>query len=245
MACQSENQCLKKSQAGTRDPSPLNDVRDLVADLAAGRELRAGSCRNWGSMHLAEAYAHSLEPFLYRALCDHPELEASPDILAELRRGYTRSAIASMAGEALLKQVLARFAGEQIPVVLLKGAYLGAVVYKDPALRPMCDLDVLVRPGNFRRAGRLLEALSFQLYAEEPGGFRWALQPALTYVRGGPVPGAVDLHWAVWSMDYYRLPSPAVWEEAVKAELYGQQTLFLSPELNFIHVALHTLNHPD
>lgn len=236
---------MEKSRSGTVKPAPFNDIRDLVADLAAGRELQAGSCTNWGSSHLAEACAHTLEPFLYRALCDHPELGASPDIRAELRRGYTRSAIASMAGEALLKQILARFAVEQIPVVFLKGAYLGAVVYGDPALRPMCDFDLLIRSWNFRRACCLLESMGFQIYAQEPGGFRWALQPALAYVRGGPVPGVVDLHWAIWSMNYYRLPSAAVWKEVVRNELYGRQVFFLSPELNFIHLALHTLNHPD
>jgi hypothetical protein len=46
-------------------------------------------------------------------------------------------------------------------------------------------------------------------------------------------------------MDYYRLPSSLVWQEAVDGELHGQPVFFLSNELNFIHLGIHTLTHID
>ena len=44
-------------------------------------------------------------------------------------------------------------------------------------------------------------------------------------------------------MDYYSWAAEVVWEDAVEIELYGCQVFYLSTELNFIHLALHNLNH--
>ena len=60
-----------------------------------------------------------------------------------------------------LADVLERFRAEDLPVVLLKGMALVATVYEDGGLRPMCDMDVLVQPGDVTRAGDLLASLGY------------------------------------------------------------------------------------
>jgi hypothetical protein len=138
---------------------------------------------------------------------------------------------------------MAAFAIEQIPVMVLKGAYLGTFVYKNPALRPMCDLDLLVPDEQFEPARRLLERLGFMIEAEPLDGEYRFLQPALAHTRSGILPCAVDLHRDLSCMDYYRLPSSRVWQEAVQGEYYGQPVFYPSNELNFIHLGMHTLTH--
>ena len=54
---------------------------------------------------------------------------------------------------------------------------------------------------------------------------------------------AVDLHHGLWFMDYYRLPMERVWKDTSGGEFAGRRASYLSPELNFIHVALHHLVH--
>jgi hypothetical protein len=66
--------------------------------------------------------------------------------MAAFQRYYRLSAISSLYREAALRKLLGGFNACGIPVILLKGCYLGRFVYKDPALRPMDDVDVLV-PG--------------------------------------------------------------------------------------------------
>ena len=48
-----------------------------------------------------------------------------------------------------------------IPLLLLKGAALAHLVYRDPTLRPMRDVDVLVRARDAPRAARVLESCGF------------------------------------------------------------------------------------
>jgi hypothetical protein len=107
----------------------------------------------------------------------------------------------------------------------------------------MADTDLLVREEHFERASHELENLGFkpvfQLNAEE-GRF---LRLPVVYGNPGPFHQLIDLHRGVQAMDYYYLPSNAVWNEAVETELWGHRVFYLSTELNFIHLALHNLNH--
>ena len=177
------------------------------------------------------------------ALQNLPEVELAPEFRERLSQVYAQSMIHSLSNQACFREVVAAFAVEQIPVLALKGGYLGTYVYENPALRPMCDLDLLVREEHFGRARKLLGKLGFGISAEPLEGAYSDLQPALAHIRPGTIPCAVDLHRALLSMDYYRFPSTLVWQDAVKGKLYGQPVFFLSNELNFIHLGIHTLTH--
>ncbi len=200
-------------------------------------------CRNWTPGHISTVLTEGIGPWLYRTLKNHPEVGLAAEFWEQLNRCHAQSMMRSLADQACFREVVATFTTEQIPVLVLKGAYLGTFVYRSPALRPMCDLDLLVREEHFEQARRILERLGFGISSEPlEGGYR-ILQPALAHMRSGSFPCSVDLHRALLSMDYYRLPSSLLWQEAVEGELYGQHVFFLSNELNFIHVGIHTLTH--
>ncbi len=218
-------------------------VRRLVADLSTDRPVGPDRCSDWTTHHISTALSQGIGPWLYRALEDHPEVELAPDFRERLSQAYAQSMIHSLSNQACFREVVAFFAREQIPVLALKGVYLGTFVYRNPALRPMCDLDLLVREEHFAQARKLLDKLGFGIGAEPLQGAYSKLQPALAYIRPGTIPCAVDLHSALLSMDYYSFPSSLVWQDAVEGQLYGQPVFFLSNELNFIHLGIHTLTH--
>ena len=60
-----------------------------------------------------------------------------------------------------LEEGLDRFDADNIPAIVLKGAALIALVYERAALRPMLDVDLLVRRDDFARAGKLFHAAGF------------------------------------------------------------------------------------
>jgi hypothetical protein len=202
-------------------------------------------CRNWTTLHISTALSEGIGPWLYKALQEHREVNLAAQFQEQLERSYAQSMISSLANQACFREVAAAFELEQIPLLALKGAYLGTFVYRNPALRPMNDLDMLVQEKHFEQARHLLDGLGFGISAEPLEGEYRILQPALAHVRLGTFPCAVDLHRAILCMDYYRLPSALVWQEAVKSELYGQPVYLLSNELNFIHLGMHTLTHLD
>jgi Uncharacterised nucleotidyltransferase len=218
-------------------------VRRLVADLSTDRAVGPDRCSNWTPDHISTVLSEGIGPWLYTTLQNHPEVGLAAEFMEQLNRSYAETMIRSLANRACFREVVAAFTTEQIPVIVLKGAYLGTFVYKNPALRPMCDLDLLVPDEQFDQARRLLESLGFRIAAEPLDGEYRALQPALAHTRSGILPCAVDLHRDLSCMDHYRLPSSLVWQEAVQGELYGQSVFFLPNELNFIHLGTHALTH--
>ena len=162
-------------------------------------------CRNWTSDHIAIVLSERIGPWLYRTLRDRPEVGLAAEFLEQLERSHSQAVRLSLANQACFREVVAAFRAEQIPALVLKGAYLGTFVYGNPALRPMCDVDLLVREEHFEQARRLLERLGFEIYAEPLEEDYRILQPALAHMRSGIFPCAVDLHRALSSMDYYHL----------------------------------------
>jgi len=60
------------------------------------------------------------------------------------------------------------FDEEGIDYAVLKGPALAHAVYEDPCLRPFCDLDLLVRSGDYSRANALLAHLGHARSRPEP-----------------------------------------------------------------------------
>lgn len=114
---------------------------------------------------------------------------------AETRNACTDAMVESWAlNERLLlaaRPVLATLREADIDVMCLKGLALVGDVYPQHRLRPLGDLDIMVRPAHARRAFRLLRAAGWRA----PIGSRLALRGNaainLEVVRGP----SIDLHW--------------------------------------------------
>jgi hypothetical protein len=76
--------------------------------------------------------------------------------MEQLRMYYLFSAARNHVILSRLEQIVRLFAARGIPVVLLKGAALLSLVYQDLALRPMADVDLLVRREDLQQAANLL-----------------------------------------------------------------------------------------
>lgn len=87
---------------------------------------------------------------------------------------------------------LRALAAHGIETCLLKGAALAVSAYPDPALRPMSDVDILVRPGDLLRAAEVLRQSGWHT----PFTF-----DAAVVVEAHAAPftnethGSIDLHW--------------------------------------------------
>lgn len=215
----------------------------MVADSAHDIPPAPGACSRWTEEHLGVVRSHGLGPWLWWWLSRHPDAGAPATILGALREDYRISTVHGLVRDASLVTVLEAFETAEVPLVLLKGSYLVRFVYPDAALRPMDDVDVLVPPEHAKRSQAVLAELGYQCMVYTISPYQGICKPALPYFRAGNPPEHVDLHWALQSMDYYRFPSTAVWEEVIQSELDGYRVFFLSPEANFIHIGLHTLNH--
>jgi hypothetical protein len=87
--------------------------------------------------------------------------------------------------------VIAELSSAEIPVLLTKGVPLALSYYRNPALRPMADVDVVVPQARLAQASGVLTSLGWR--GQWPEGealrFRHAMQVL------GPDGTQLDLHW--------------------------------------------------
>ena len=103
--------------------------------------------------------------------------------------------------ERQLNETVDAFQAKGVRALVLRGAGLGWSVYPDPAMRPGCDLDMLVLPEQVVQARGILESLDYRclgkryelsrdFYREE--NFVHQINPRDNL--------GVDLHWSHWEL---------------------------------------------
>jgi hypothetical protein len=136
----------------------------------------------------------------------------------------------------------------RIPWIALKGLLFGRTLYPSPDLRPMADLDFLVRPEHLDAASSVLEALGYAR-AIPPGRRathaemfeRHYLRPAGAFVV------KVEPHSGLGQEARYRVDREGLWERSVPLSRlgitdWGDAGRALSPEDNLAHLFLHQAN---
>ena len=114
------------------------------------------------------AEEHGLAPLLYAHL-----QRAGVDIPAAVKRDLLaltlRHRHANRARGRVLAEILAAYDAAGIEVRVLKGMALAHLIYPEPGLRPMRDIDLLVKPAEARRAQALLAELGFRAPLAQAG----------------------------------------------------------------------------
>ncbi len=144
-----------------------------------------------------------------------------------------------------LEEWLARFDAAGIPAIVLKGAAMIALVYQRLALRPMSDLDVLVRRVDFERAGELLRAAGFSPHDEDATNKTQTIRTQVAWVRETPASLAIELHWHLIDSGYYvrHIPIEWFWDHTIDVHLRSRRIRVFAPEAQLLHLASHLELH--
>lgn len=118
---------------------------------------------------------------------------------------------------------------EGIPLMPLKGVVLSQLLYSDPALRPMSDVDVIVPEALFAPAIRALSAAGF-----EPEG---AGRNLMAVSFGTPQRFPLDLHQRLFGRARYRLSTHALFARStLDRKLFGFPVRLADPMDTFAHL---------
>ncbi|MBI5948596.1 MAG: nucleotidyltransferase family protein [Chloroflexi bacterium] len=130
-------------------------------------------------------------------------------------------------------------AAEGIDTLLLKGAALILLYYRDAALRPMSDVDLLVRTEDAARAHAVLERLGWHTYQRLRGDLAatFAVIHGVGYSAGPDK--AIDLHSHALEECCYPGADDSFWKAARPLDLEGTTALTLCPEDLLLHVCIH------
>jgi hypothetical protein len=120
---------------------------------------RAAQVTEWEGVP-AQAEAHGMAPLLYTHL-KAAGVQLPLAVRRELQGLYLRHRHANQVRTRVLRDVLAAYEAAGIQALVLKGAALSHLVYPEPGLRPMSDLDILVPTSDLWQAQHLLANLGF------------------------------------------------------------------------------------
>ncbi|PIU82962.1 MAG: hypothetical protein COS68_06600 [Elusimicrobia bacterium CG06_land_8_20_14_3_00_38_11] len=124
-----------------------------------------------------------------------------------------------------IKNILKEFKKEKIPVILLKGSALISTVYDDISLRPMEDIDILVKRDDLKKATACMLGTGYHL--QTTGEYAFAKTGCSC---------AVDIHTDI-------LPGLDVWKTAIELDIDGIKTFTLSAQDHIIYIIYHSMIH--
>jgi hypothetical protein len=192
------------------------------------------------------AQRHGTFPLLYLNL-----KKVRPGLVPSAIMGRLRKLFLLCAGQNLiltqeLMKILEHFDAAKIPALPFKGPTLAAALYGDLALRPFCDLDILVPKADVSRAKNLLVSEGYEWEAGtnecQDAAFRKA---DLGYMlRGKSKRVLVEIDWEITPREFpVTLDLALLWERLEEIPFQGRKVSALSPEDLLLTLALHGGKH--
>ncbi|HVH25700.1 MAG TPA: nucleotidyltransferase family protein [Vicinamibacterales bacterium] len=218
---------------------------------AAGRRLeqQAGDgALDWdrvvdcaGEHDIGPLAYHGLQPFAISG-------DRAQAVLAKLKAQYFASAMRNALLYRELKDLLRALGRRNRPVILLKGAALAATVYRNAALRPMGDVDLLIRRDDLSEVEKLFEDFGYILDDGHRLRNEWyrAHHYHLTFQKrlGNPFTMCCEIHWRIDRPgSRFAIDINGVWARATAASVDDVDLRVLSPEDLLLHLCLHTCKH--
>ncbi|MDQ6622342.1 MAG: nucleotidyltransferase family protein [Verrucomicrobiota bacterium] len=219
----------------------LNCARqEMSPELLAETLPLLETVNDWEAL-VRTAWRHGVAPLLHR----HLEAHVPNECKDRLRQSYVRAAVRSRTHFTAIAELAREFARQGVPLLLLKGAALGLTTYRDPALRPFADIDLLIREGQIDWAKAILAACGYTLAPElisEELSRRFHVN--LPFVKAAPQPVHVELHWQLsdqFTSD--QLPTAEFWENARRISVADTSALVLKVEDEVAYLATHLDKH--
>jgi hypothetical protein len=150
-----------------------------------------------------------------------------------------------------LAAILAGAAASGLPLMPLKGGLVAFTRHREPGLRPMADLDLLVRPGDEPGLHAVLARLGYGLVASPDDRHRGFERPGERVVALDGThpdnPRSVEVHThlrrSVWFDERGVDLAPFLWASGREHALLGQPAIVPSAAALLVDVAAHATAH--
>lgn len=195
-------------------------INGLSGDPKSVEQLKDLNTLEWDSL-VRQSKEHLVAPFLYRHLQGiKGQIDIPEEVMNKLYLVYIYCAARNVKMNCELHKALQSLVESNIPFILLKGAHLNGVVYSDPGLRSMEDVDLLFRKEDLKRGQECLLKAGY-LNADDRL--------------------MIDVHW--YLEQYLDLDMNRIWDMARPVVIAGVHALALSPEHLIVHLCMHLSFH--
>jgi hypothetical protein len=197
------------------------------------------SCKfNWQKFIELISY-HELVSFAYLVFKERSFLP--PDLFNIFKRAYYYNLIRNQRMWKEFLRILAAFEYNKLSLLPIKGVSFLYDIYSQLPVRPMADIDVLVREEDLAKAEDIFCNLG---YKKELHGFKeeyWRNEQCHFAFSNGENKDAfsVELHWSLDFKRKGRAILPEIWERTRVITVDNRKIRLLSPEDALFSIALH------
>jgi len=211
----------------------------LRAALLNGRDA-ADAWKEWRSrvdiddINLLDPGSYRLLPLLYRNLNNQG---VEDPLMMRLKGVYRLTWYKNQMLFHAMANILRSFHDAGIETMVLKGAALTLLCYKDYGLRPMNDFDVLIRPEKALPAIRLLKTIGCTPMYFVPTEEYMSVSYSHGFRNGAEQ--EFDLHWHMLFQSRGGSADDDFWDGAITADINGVAIEALNPTDQLLHVCIH------
>lgn len=227
--------------------SPEVKIIQLAMRQAAGwqscgeiNRLLSGGAVDWIKVRDLLGY-HEIAPFFYDVLKGHIHL--LPQRIANLlSHSYYLTLKDNLWKLRQFQQIGQAFEQQALRMLAIKGMALLAQLYENLPVRPMVDMDILLREEDYEKGAVVLERIG---YKKELLGLKEAYwrqsQCHITFVKKkeGEKGALLEAHWSLDFKRNGRLALEESWQRAKDIDTKFGRVGVLSPEDTFFSLALH------
>lgn len=176
-------------------------------------------------------------PLVYRNI---RSFSVSDDLKERLKARYLGSLRYNLLIKNEVKSIISSFSEKCIEAIPLKGSVASEQIFKDVAIYPGSDIDLLVRPSDLEVAREVLTNSGYRaaegFFESDYRDTSYHLPP---YMKDG---FSVELHWNLM-MRYFHSSPDFWWEEIEEIDIDGDRFLCLSPERYILYAIFRLFSH--
>ncbi|MEA3432197.1 MAG: signal peptidase I [candidate division WOR-3 bacterium] len=196
---------------------------------------------------LKEARRNGVSPILYLRLKNQkdPAIGGAKTFFEKLEKDYYQNLRRNILMWEEIKPILKSFKEDGIEVILLKGVALAELVYKNLALRPMSDIDLLVKKEKLPRIDEKMRKFGYSTDENYRNSLRYSSVDYLNSIEYRKKAVSVHFHWHLVNstlpsfMYASKIDIEKIWKEAIPVKISGTETLSLAPHHLLIHLSEH------
>jgi len=159
-----------------------------------------------------------------------------PEVMRQLAASRHVTALRNLRRVAQLREIQTALATHNIPIIVLKGMVLAFGAYKDPSLRPMHDLDLLLHEQDAAAATQILGKLGYAC----PNRMRGAHFEGEIKLQKTGTQSLVELHTQI-EVTVHAVPETVddIWNRSVKTQISDFEVRILDKQDFLFHLCLH------
>jgi hypothetical protein len=168
------------------------------------------------------------------------------EVMKNLEKIYYSNLARNMLLYDELSKILTAFKKADIDTIVLKGAFLAEEIYKNIGLRPMSDIDLLVKEEDVQKAKKELLKLKYSanVYTTKTHEkFQTILSEELPFTHQNKN-SYVEIHWDIQPHNTpYMIDINKFWNNTKSVEIAGIEALTFASEDLLQHLCLHLDKH--